>query len=202
VIPALILAAGRSERMGRPKALLASGTNGQTFVSRLVQTLRAGGVDDVLVIGRAGDAALDAEVTRCDTRLVENPDPDRGQLSSLLVGLNVADRPGVRGILVIPVDIPLVQPSTIARVRNAFLDGDAPIVRAVHAGRHGHPVVFGRRVFDALRRADPGVGAKAVLRAHADAILDVDVDDPAVLCDVDTPDDYRRMFPQQKEERS
>lgn len=181
--------------MGRPKALLPIGTNGETFVARLVGSLRAGGADDVLVIGRAGDAALGAEVTRCAARLVENPDADRGQLSSLLTGLNAADRPGVRGVLVIPVDMPLVQPATIAQVRAAFLAGDAPIVRAVHHGRHGHPVIFGRCVFDALRHADPAAGAKALLRAHAGAILDIEVDDAAVLRDVDTPDDYRRMFP-------
>lgn len=202
MIPALILAAGRSERMGRAKALLAFGTNGQTFVSHLVESLRAGGIEDVLVIGRAGDDALEVEVTRCGARLVENPDADRGQLSSLLAGLNAADRPGVRGVLVMPVDIPLVRSGTIARIRTAFLEGTAPIVRAVHGGRHGHPVVFGRRVFDALRHADPSVGAKAVLHAHAGAILDVEVDDPAVLRDVDTPEDYREMFPQQPARRS
>jgi len=194
VVPALILAAGRSERMGRSKALLPCGSGGETFVSRLITSLRNGGVDDVLVVGRNGDAALAAEVMRCGARLVENPDADRGQLSSLLAGLNAADRPGVRGVLVMPVDIPLVRPETIATLRSTFLSGGAPIARAVHDGRHGHPVIFGRRVFDELRRADPAEGAKVVVHAHADAILNVEVADAAVLRDVDTPDDYRRMF--------
>jgi molybdenum cofactor cytidylyltransferase len=68
----------------------------------------------------------------------------------------------------------------------------APIVRAVHGGRHGHPVIFKRRVFDALRAADPSVGAKEVVRSAG--IEDVEVDDPGVLTDVDTPGDYVRVF--------
>jgi CTP:molybdopterin cytidylyltransferase MocA len=194
VVPALILAAGRSERMGRSKALLACGPNGETFVSRLITSLRNGGADDVLVIGRAGDDALAAEVLRCDARFVENPDADRGQLSSLLAGLNAADHPGVNGVIVMPVDIPLVRAETIARLKRAFVSSGAPIARTIFKGRHGHPVIFGRRVFDDLRHADPAVGAKAVMRAQGSAIVDVDVDDESILRDVDTPDDYRRMF--------
>jgi molybdenum cofactor cytidylyltransferase len=194
VIPALILAAGRSERMGRPKALLPIGPGGHTFVSRLIATLRAGGSEDVIIVGRADDEALAEEVMRCDARLVENDDADRGQLSSLTTGLNAIDRPGVHAILVMPVDIPLVRPETIAQVRSAFLAAHPPIARAVHGGRHGHPVIFARRVFDELRHADVTVGAKSVVHAHAAAIVDVEVDDAAVLRDVDTPDEYRDLF--------
>jgi molybdenum cofactor cytidylyltransferase len=194
VIPAVILAAGRSERMGRPKALLPCGSAGDTFVSRIVTILRDGGADDVLVVGRSDDVLLSAELVRCGARLVENPDADRGQLSSIVVGLNAADRAGVTGIFVMPVDIPLVRVDTIARLKAAFLASAAPIARATHDGRHGHPVIFSRRVFDELRHADPAIGAKAVIRAHANAILDVDVDDENVLRDVDTPDDYERAF--------
>jgi molybdenum cofactor cytidylyltransferase len=180
--------------MGRSKALLPVGPGGDTFVSHLIATLRAGGSEDVIVVGRAGDHALAAEVMRCDARLVENDDADRGQLSSLTIGLNAIDRPGVHAILVMPVDIPLVRPDTIAQVRSAFLAADAPIARAVHDGRHGHPVIFARRVFDDLRHADVTIGAKSVLHAHRSEIVDVEVDDAAILRDVDTPDEYRDLF--------
>ncbi len=72
------------------------------------------------------------------------------------------------------------------------MQSNAPVLRAVHLGRHGHPVVFKRAIFDALRHADPAVGAKAVL--HAAAVEDVEVDDPGVVDDVDTPDDYARLI--------
>jgi molybdenum cofactor cytidylyltransferase len=194
VIPALILAAGRSERMGRSKALLPC-AGGESFVSRLVDAFRRGGAEDVLVVARTGDDALAAEVLRCDARVIENPDADRGQLSSIVVGVNAADRPGVAGVFVMPVDIPLVRPDTIAHLRAAFIAGDAPIARASYRGRNGHPVIFGRRVFDDLRRADPSIGAKAVMHAHADAIMNVDVDDEMTLRDIDTPDDYDSLIP-------
>ena len=70
----------------------------------------------------------------------------------------------------------------------------APIVRATHHGRHGHPVIFARAVFDELRHADPAAGAKSVLRAHEAAIVNVEVEDPGVVTDVDTPEDYARLF--------
>jgi len=182
--------------MGRAKALLRCGSDQETFVARIVSRLRRGGVADVLVVGRADDELLRTELDRMalPPRFVENPDPDRGQLSSLIAGLNVVDRPGVRGLLVAPVDVPNVGAGTIAAVCQTFSATAAPIVRAACGGRHGHPVIFARRVFDELRRADPGLGAKAVLRAHAAEIVDVEVSDPGVLIDIDVPEDYERVF--------
>jgi molybdenum cofactor cytidylyltransferase len=196
VVPALVLAAGQSSRMGRPKALLPCGPGQESFVERIVSRLRLGGAADVLVVGRPGDRPLREALERMPLppRFVENPDPERGQLSSLLAGLDVADRPGVRGVLVLPVDMPDVRADTIAAVCAAFTATGAPIVRASRGGRHGHPVIFGRRLFDDLRHADPSAGAKAVLRAHEAEIIDVEVDDPGALVDFDLPEDYERRF--------
>ena len=127
------------------------------------------------------------------SRFVANPDAAEGQLTSVLAALGVADRPGVRGLLVCPVDMPLVRPSTVARLLSSFASTGAPIVRAVHRGAHGHPVLFSRSVFDELRRADRTLGAKVVVRAHQTDLLNVEVEDPAVLGDVDTPEDYERL---------
>ena len=91
-----------------------------------------------------------------------------------------------------PFDAPLVSAATVRALLSRVPRSAAPIVRATYRGRHGHPVVFKRELFDALRRADLAIGAKAVLRAHA--IDDVEVDDPGVAEDVDTPEDYRRVI--------
>jgi molybdenum cofactor cytidylyltransferase len=194
MVPGVILAAGRSSRMGRAKALLPCGPGGETFVRRLARALHDGGVQQVLIVGRSDDEALREEVAAMPlaARFVENPGADAGQLSSVLAGLDAAAVPGTLGLLVTPVDAPLVTAATVATLLAMFSSTGAPIVRAVYRGRHGHPVVFSRDVFDGLRRADPGVGAKAVLRAHA--IVNVDVDDAGVVGDVDTPEDYRALF--------
>jgi CTP:molybdopterin cytidylyltransferase MocA len=189
MVVGVILAAGASSRMGRPKALLPLG--GDTFVTRVCRTLLEAGVDDVVVVAGAEHEAIAAAVGSAglQARVVENPRPAEGQLSSVLAGLAVADRPGVDAVLVHLVDAPLVRPDTVRAVLDAFFTTHAPVVRPEVGGRHGHPVLFARRVFDDLRRADPAVGAQAVVRAHAAGICDVRVDDDGACRDFDTPED-------------
>lgn len=194
MVPGLVLAAGSSSRMGRDKALLTCGPGSLTFVASVIEALRAGGVDDVLVIGRPEDDALRGEVDAHRARFVENPRPQDGQLSSLLAGLNVADHPGVQAVLTTPVDLPLIDGRIVATLLEAWSRSSAPIVRPVYRGRHGHPVIFSRTVFTDLRRADPSIGARSVVNAHAARILDVDIDDAAVVTDIDTPEDYSRLI--------
>ena len=187
----IVLAAGASTRMGRPKALLPAA--GGTFVHTILAVLRDGGVADAVVVIRPGHEALAAEIVAAGYgRAVINPRADEGQLSSLLAGLDAIDEENLEAALVTLVDVPLVTAATIRVLLARAAASSAPIVRAVHGGRHGHPVIFKRRVFDALRAADPSVGAKAVVRSAG--IEDVEVDDPGVLTDVDTPGDYTRVF--------
>jgi molybdenum cofactor cytidylyltransferase len=194
VIPAVVLAAGRSSRLGRPKALLRA--RADTFLATILGALEAGGVSDAVVVAREGDAPLDAEVARFGpfARVVVNPRADEGQLSSLIAGINAVDHPAVRGALVALVDAPLVSPATIRALLDRAASSRAAVIRVTHQGRHGHPVVFMRAAFDAVRHANPDVGAKDALHRLADRTEDVAVDDPGVLEDVDTADDYRRLF--------
>lgn len=194
MIPGIVLAAGRSSRFGRPKALLPAGD--RTFVSRILATLEAAGVAGAVVVGRPDDEALRDEVERAGVfaRMVTNPRADEGQLSSLLAGLAAADRPGVRAVLVTLVDLPLVQARTVRALIERARETQAPIVRLSCGGRHGHPVVFARATFDALRHADPNLGAKTVLRVFEHAIVTVEVTDAGIFEDVDTAEDYVRLF--------
>jgi CTP:molybdopterin cytidylyltransferase MocA len=191
VIPAIILAAGASSRMGQPKALLRAGD--RTFVRCVLDALRGGGIDDAVVIVRPAADEIVREVERGGFgRTVTNPDPGRGQLSSLVAGLDAIDGVDVRAALVTLVDVPLVRASTISTLLARARSTDRPIVRAVCGGRHGHPVVFARSLFAELRAADPETGAKSVVRLHD--VDDVELGDPGVLRDVDTPADYARLF--------
>jgi molybdenum cofactor cytidylyltransferase len=196
MVVAIILAAGDSTRMGRPKALLPD-PDGRPFVARLARTFVEAGVRDlVIVTGRDHAALADAlAADRLPVRpvLVNNPDPSRGQLSSLWAGLDAASAPTIEAVLVTLVDVPMVSPSTVQAVLDAWQRSRAPIVRPAIDDRHGHPVLFDRAVFAELRRAPLAEGARAVVRAHAGRVVDVPVDDEGCLADVDTPDEYEAM---------
>jgi len=195
VVVAVILAAGLSARMGRDKALLPI-PGGGTFLSRLVEALLGGGSAEVVaVVGRA-EAAVRAEVERgrLPVRLVRNPDPSRGQLSSLHEALDDLIPRAPRALLMVPVDLPLVASATVQGVIQAWERTGAPVVRPSRRGHHGHPVLFDARVFRELRAADLFAGARVVVRAHAAESCDVETDDPGAFEDIDTPDDYVRVF--------
>lgn len=196
MIPALVLAAGASSRMGRPKAALPLGP-GHTVLSRGVTSLLDAGVTRVVVVAGAHPLAVRealAHVTDTRVAVVDHPGWAAGQLSSLVRGLDEVDGPDVGGVLTTLVDVPLVSPDTVRTLLRAWQGSGAPIVRPARRGVHGHPVLFDRRVFAALRAADPAEGAKPVVRAHAGALLDVEVDDDGAFVDLDDPEDYARVL--------
>ncbi|MBE3134474.1 MAG: nucleotidyltransferase family protein [Acidobacteria bacterium] len=195
MIAGVILAAGYSVRMGEPKALLRIGPSGPTFLLQVVGTLRRAGLDTiVVVVGVHGEQIRAAVATVTPpVEVAVNEDPSRGQLSSLITALDLADRPEVEAVLVTPVDQPLISVETVTEVIAAYQRTRAPIVRPAHGARHGHPVIFDRSVFDELRRADLSAGARSVIRAHEAAAIDVPVDDEGAFTDIDTRDDYERL---------
>lgn len=190
--PAIVLAGGKSTRMGgRTKANLPL-AGGDTFLTRIVRTLLAADVDDiVVVVGAHAEAIMRAFAgSGLPARFVENEQYESGQLSSLWAGLRVVDRPGIVATLVTPVDVPFFSVATVRAVLDHYRKTRAPIVRPTIGERHGHPVLFDRSLFDALRNADPAVGARPVVRAHATPEGDVVVDDEGAFADVDTPAEY------------
>jgi len=182
--------------MGFPKALLAAG-GGRSFVVRILATLAEAGLRELVVVtGRDHDAvreAVAAAALPVEPTVVRNPDPSRGQLSSLWVGMDAVRTSDAQGLLVTLVDVPRIDASTVRRLLDVWDRTRAPVVRPARGARHGHPVIFDRALFEELRHAPVDVGAKAVLQAHAAAVVDVPVDDEGCLVDIDTPEDYGRM---------
>ena len=196
IIPGVVLAAGRSRRMGRPKALLPASPGGETFVGRIVRTLRDGGVDHVVVVaaGAAADIRRVLSQEHRPPRIVLNPAPERGQFSSLQVGLRAVIRPGVSAVLVTLVDVPLVSAGTVEALLDAYRRTGAPLVRPERRGRHGHPVVFDRSVFGDISSAPADSSAKAIVAAHLGDSVSVPIEEDGPFRDIDTPAEYARTF--------
>jgi len=208
VIPAIVLAAGKSTRMGRVKANLPinpveapinpaeAGSHKETFLTRIVRTLLEAGIDDVVVVlgHEMKEIVPVIRESGLPVRVVENADYDSGQLSSLLAGLRVVDRPGVVAVLVTLVDVPFVSAATVRAVVERYQQTRAPIVRPARGGQHGHPLLVDRSLFDQLRHADPVAGAKGVVRTHATASGEVEINDEGAFADIDTPEDYERAL--------
>jgi molybdenum cofactor cytidylyltransferase len=182
--------------MGQPKAALPLGHPGETVLSRVVRTLVEGGIPELVVVTGAHVHAVRSAMPGDEprARVVENAGWQRGQLSSLVVGLDAIDTPLLEAALVTLVDVPLVRPSTVAAVIEEWRRTRAPIVRPAAGERHGHPVIFDRSVFADLRAADLDTGAKAVFALHRDRIVNVEVNDAGAFEDIDTPEDYERML--------
>ena len=195
MISGIVLAAGASTRMGQAKAALPLGQMGETVLSRVIRTLIDGGVPELVVVAGAHIDAVRAAMPRHEprARVIENTEWQRGQLSSLVSGLDAIDTPLLEAALVTLVDVPLVHPSTVAAVIEAWRRTRAPIVRPAEGERHGHPVIFDRSVFADLRSADLDTGAKAVFALHRDRIVNVEVNDAGAFEDIDTPEDYERI---------
>ena len=199
-VAGVVLAAGASTRMGRPKALLSAGQN--TFVGRLVQTLGRSGCSPVVVVVPAYRGALAREVARGPAHLVVNPGGAGGQIGSLRTALT-----HLRGlvcppaaIVFTPVDNPAITAATVAALIAAWRSSDRghgtshPVVLPVCGGRHGHPVLVDMCLAHEFYRTGLQEGARAVTRGDPSRVLEVPVDDAGITDDLDTPEQYRARF--------
>jgi CTP:molybdopterin cytidylyltransferase MocA len=181
-VAGLVLAAGAGRRFGGPKALVA--IDGERLVDRAVRVLGEGGVTSRYVVQGAADLT-----GLSGAELVDNPDWAEGMGSSLRVGL-AAMPTAVTAVLVVPVDQPGLTAVALGRVL-AAADGDPQeaLVVATYAGRRGHPVLLGRRHWEAVATSAVGdTGARAFLRTRTD-VVEVECADVASGLDVDQPAD-------------
>ena len=129
-------------------------------------------------------------------RIVENPNPQNGQLSSLQCGLDAIERPDIDAILTTLVDLPVVSPTTVRALLDTYTRTRAPIVRPSRPDEsaHGHPVIFDKILFNELRVASVKTGAKPIVRSYESEIVNVSIEDEGAFTDIDTPADYERVF--------
>jgi len=189
-VAAVVLAAGASSRMGRPKALL--DFDGTPCIARVLGACREGGVGEVVVVtspsGREVNAVCGGTIEAV------NAHPERGMLSSLQAGLSVL--PAAAGFLIFPVDYPVVPAREVRRLIEAFR-GRTPGRRIFIPSfdhRRGHPVLVEAGLAREFLALPPESSARLVIAAHESEIVYVQADDDRVLMDMDTPEDYRRCL--------
>jgi CTP:molybdopterin cytidylyltransferase MocA len=190
----ILLAAGASRRMGTPKAALV--LEGETLVARGLRGLHAASCDPLVVVtGVHHDAVLAALPSDPPAGVVRNPDPTRGQLSSLKTALLElrSSPPEVVGALVALVDHPTVRTDTYRTLAQAGLGAATSIVLPVCDGRRGHPVVFLRVLWEELLAAPDNEGARVVVRRDPVRVTELPVADPGILLDIDTPEAFARL---------
>jgi molybdenum cofactor cytidylyltransferase len=182
----IVLAAGESRRMGYPKPLLEIG--GRTFIEQIVETMLAVVPRLVIVIGAHRERVRAAIPRDARIAIVENPNHSRGQLSSLKVGLGVL-RPDATGALVHLGDHPMVRVETFQAIVDSYNRTGKPIVIARQDGCRGHPVIFDRALFGELLSAPEEEGARHVVNANPARVAYIDLADPGINLDLDTPAD-------------
>lgn len=187
MIEAIVLAAGQSRRMRRPKPLLRFGDT--TFLGQIVSVLRRCDVDGITVVLGAAAQEIRTAVDLSGVDVVMNEVYEKGQLSSLIAGLKHVGLE-TEAILLCLVDHPLVTKEAVNQVILAFAETHKPIVIPTFGGRRGHPTLFARSVFDELMNAPVEEGARRVVRAHAERVLEVEVPDRGILMSMNTPQDY------------
>lgn len=166
--------------MGRPKAWLEY--RGETFVARLIRLFRVHCEDIVIVASR--------DVMEEGARVVVNPAPERGMLSSLQCGL-MAVTDSARAVAFTPVDFPAIAESTMDRVLAGWSGELLRIPR--YNGRRGHPVLLARQLLLEFLALPITAQARDIVARHEASIVYADVDDPGILQDVDTPADYEQL---------
>ncbi len=184
---ALLLAAGASTRLP-PDKLLAD-VGGLTLIERTLRSLKAcERITDVLVVVPPGGRERYAWLRGVDVHLVENPDPSRGMISSIRAGLSsswAAERP----FLLMPADVPFVPPAVITRVIVDLLTRRCRIVLPAYRGLGGHPGAFAASLRDEFFRHGDREGAREILLRHRAETVRVNLPEPDVCFDVDTPED-------------
>jgi molybdenum cofactor cytidylyltransferase len=185
-ISAIVLAAGKSERMGRPKALLP--LRGRTFIQNILDAISRSPVEDTVVV--VGHHQLEIEPYVETARTVFNPDYEKGMITSLQTGIRALP-PGTGGALLFLVDHPLVDSDSI----QLLIANAAPnrIVVPTFEERRGHPVLFGATILQEVLALPASEGANIVVRRDPSRIVQVPVNSPGILVDVDTPEDFRTL---------
>lgn len=191
MIGAVLLAAGESTRMGEPKPLLPFGDT--TLIEHLARELLDSDVDCVVAVLGHEAERVRKRLLRMPVRVAVNADYKQGMLSSIRCGLRALPD-AAEAALIAPVDQPRLSSDIVETLIRAWRCSGKGMAVPIHDGRRGHPLLIAARYFPEVLTGLDDTGLRGLLRRYPDDLLQVPFDDPAVLGDADTPEDYRRQL--------
>ncbi len=190
LISAIILAAGESKRMGRPKQLLVF--QGRTLIERAADTVVASKVHETIVVLGHQAEAVKAVLKDKPVRIILNPDYRQGMSTSLKAGLSQV-APDARAVLIMLGDQPGLTPETINQLIEAFEEGKGGIIVPVYNGRRGNPVLLDLKYIAEIMALTGDVGARQILAAHTEDVYEIQSDSESISIDIDTEQDYKKL---------
>lgn len=188
-VAAVVLAAGMSRRMGTPKQLLRIG--GETILDRTLKNVRASNVGEIiLVLGHAAEM-VKKEVSTEGVKVASNPSYEQGMGTSLRSGLAAVD-PGAAAALIVLADQPWVNSETLNRLIACYQERKPQIIIPMYKGFRGNPVLLDSSVFAEVQALNGEVGCRAIFGNHTEGIVKLAVDNPGILLDIDSRDDFEK----------
>jgi molybdenum cofactor cytidylyltransferase len=191
-LAAAILAAGESRRMGRPKALVSF--EGRTFVEHLLAATGHSRIGLVRVVLGSDAETIGGELKLSPDAIVVNENWRQGQLSSIQSAIRSLPPGATAGLVLCPVDHPLITLRLVSQLIAEFDTGKAQIVLPTHNGRRGHPVIFRASLYDELLSASPDVGARQVVWAHPEQVAEVPTADAGVILNLNDAETLKKAL--------
>ena len=196
MISGILLAAGESKRMaGAFKPLLKWGTS--TVIEACINHLRNSRLGEIIVVLGHREAEIRARLAGAGVEFAINHDYQKGMMSSIKTALSLIS-PQADAILITLVDQPMISSQVINSLITSYTDHDKTIALPTYQGKHGHPIIVSTDYIEEIMSLDDASpeGLRALIEAHRDEVLEVPVDSPAILDDIDRPEDYERLSKQ------
>ncbi len=189
MIWAMILAAGESKRMGKPKLLLPYGE--KTIIETIVETVVSSKVENTLVILGSDREKIEKKIKNYPVKIVYNPDFRSGMLSSVQCGFKALPEE-TRAVLVVLGDQPKISTTIINKLIDAYRSSGKGIVLPAYKSERGHPVLIDVKYGEEVENLSPEIGLRGTVYNHPEDILEVDVETPSIFQDIDDESDYKR----------
>jgi molybdenum cofactor cytidylyltransferase len=178
--------------MGEPKAMLRIGT--KTFIDHILDIIDSNGIKNKIIVLGHESHVIEKSLTPSRGKIVLNKSWEQGQLSSIIAGVNHIDQAACNGVLICPVDHPLISTTLVQKLIASFRSNQKKIVIPTYEGKRGHPVIFSSKLFTEIKNASLNVGLRQVVRAHEKDIELISTDEEGILINIDTPDDYKKYI--------